>query len=102
MPMAKRKTTIYIDDDVITATKMTAVATHRSDSAVIEDALRSYLGAGHGAAAQVDLRAVLDRLAAETRMISPMSRRSSSPSMRSTAPGRSAGEGSEHTASRRS
>ncbi len=63
--MAKRKTTIYIDDDVITATKMTAVATHRSDSAVIEDALRSYLGAGHGEAARVDLRAVLDRLAAE-------------------------------------
>jgi Arc/MetJ family transcription regulator len=64
--MAKRKTTIYIDDDVITATKMTAVATHRSDSAVIEDALRSYLGEGHGAAARVDLRAVLDRLAAHS------------------------------------
>jgi predicted transcriptional regulator len=59
--MAKRKTTIYIDDDVITATKMTAVATHRSDSAVIEDALRSYLGEGHGATARVDLHAVLDR-----------------------------------------
>lgn len=64
--MAKRKTTIYIDDDVITATKMTAVATHRSDSAVIEDALRSYLGTSHAVAARVDLRAVLDRLAAQS------------------------------------
>jgi hypothetical protein len=64
--MAKRKTTIYIDDDVMTATKMAAVATHRSDSAVIEDALRSYLATGHAAAARVDLRAVLDRLAAHS------------------------------------
>jgi hypothetical protein len=64
--VAKRKTTIYIDDDVITATKLAAVATHRSDSAVIEDALRSYLGTGHAAAARVDLRAVLDRLAAHS------------------------------------
>ena len=35
---------------MITATKMTAVATHRSESAVIEDALRSFLGEGQSAA----------------------------------------------------
>ncbi len=64
--MAKRKTTIYIDDDVIMATKMAAVATHRTDSAVIEDALRSYLGTAQATAARVDLRAVLDRLAAHS------------------------------------
>ena len=63
--MAKRKTTLYIDDDVMTATKMTAVATHRSDSAVVEDALRSYLGTGRAEATRVDLGAVLDRLAAQ-------------------------------------
>jgi hypothetical protein len=62
--MSKRKTTFYIDDDVITAAKMTAVATRRSESALVEDALRTYLGAGRAEAARADLRAVLDRLAA--------------------------------------
>lgn len=63
--MSKRKTTLYIDDDVMTAAKMTAVATRRSESALVEDALRTYLGAGRAEAARVDLRAVLDRLAAQ-------------------------------------
>jgi hypothetical protein len=62
--MSKRKTTLYIDDDVMTAAKMTAVATRRSESALVEDALRTYLGAGHAEAARANLRAVLDRLAA--------------------------------------
>jgi Bacterial antitoxin of type II TA system, VapB len=63
--VSKRKTTLYIDDDVMTAAKMTAVATRRSESALVEDALRTYLGEGRAEAARADLRAVLDRLAAQ-------------------------------------
>ena len=63
--MGKRKTTLYIDDDVMTATKMTAVAMRRSESALVEDALRTYLGAGRAEAARTNLRSVLDRLAAQ-------------------------------------
>ena len=43
--MTKCKATIF-GDDVITATKMAAVATRRSGGAVIEDAARSCLGKG--------------------------------------------------------
>ncbi len=63
--MSKRKTTLYIDDDVMTVAKMTAVATRRSESALVEDALRTYLSAGRAEAARADLRVVLDRLAAQ-------------------------------------
>jgi len=51
---------------VITATKMAAVATPRSVSAAIEDAVGSCLGTvWSGPAARVDFRAVLDPLAAQ-------------------------------------
>jgi hypothetical protein len=63
--VAKRKTTLYIDDDVMTAAKATAMAMHSTDSAFVEDALRAYLKTGRAEAARVDLRAVLDRLAAQ-------------------------------------
>jgi Arc/MetJ family transcription regulator len=63
--MAKRKTTLYIDDDVMTATKATAMAMHSTDSAFVEDALRAYLKTSRAEAARGDLRAVLDRLAAQ-------------------------------------
>ncbi|HTZ87806.1 MAG TPA: hypothetical protein VMB05_14160 [Solirubrobacteraceae bacterium] len=63
--MAKRKTTYYIDEGVLTATKMTAVATHRSESRLVEDALRRYVvEEGRGEAAREDLRNLLDELRA--------------------------------------
>lgn len=63
--MARRKTTYYIDEGVLTATKMTAVATHRSESQLVEDALRAYVvDAGRGEAAREDMRRLLDELRA--------------------------------------
>jgi Arc/MetJ family transcription regulator len=63
--MAKRKTTYYIDEGVLTATKMTAVASHRSESQLVEDALRRYVvEEGRGEAAREDLRRLLDELRA--------------------------------------
>jgi hypothetical protein len=61
--MGKRKTTYYIDEGVLTATKLTAVATHRSESALVEEALRAYLiDKGRAEAARDDLRSLLDDL----------------------------------------
>ncbi len=59
----KKKTTVYLDADVLTATKAAALTSRRSESAVVEDALRSYLRSGHGEAARDELRALLERVA---------------------------------------
>ena len=61
--MAKKKTTIYLDSDVLTAAKAAALTSNRSESAVIEDALRSYLRSGHGDAVRDELGELLARVA---------------------------------------
>jgi predicted transcriptional regulator len=61
--VSRRKTTVYLDADVLTATKMLAAARERSESQVVEDALRAYLRAGRLEAAGADLKALMDRLA---------------------------------------
>jgi len=61
--VSRRKTTVYLDSDVLTATKVQAAARERSESQVVEDALRAYLGAGELEAAGADLRALMTRLA---------------------------------------
>ncbi|HUY55268.1 MAG TPA: CopG family transcriptional regulator [Candidatus Nanopelagicaceae bacterium] len=45
--MAKRKTTLHLHPDLRTATKAVALASGRSESEVMAEALRRYLGAGH-------------------------------------------------------
>ena len=42
--MAKTKTTIYIDADVMRAARILAARSGRRDSEVVEDALREYAG----------------------------------------------------------
>jgi len=44
--MAKKKTTIYIDDGLLKATKVLAARTGKKEYEVVEDALRGYLGFG--------------------------------------------------------
>lgn len=61
--MDRRKTTVYLDPDVLTATKVVAAARQQSESRVVEDALRAYLGDGPLEAAGADLRALMDRVA---------------------------------------
>lgn len=61
--MNRRKTTVYLDSDVLTATKVLAAARERSESQVVEDALRAYLRTSDVAAARADLRVLMDRLA---------------------------------------
>ena len=40
----KRKTTIYLEDDLLRATKVAAARAGKRDYQVVEEALRSYLG----------------------------------------------------------
>jgi len=46
-----------------TAIKVLAAARERSESQVVEDALRAYLRTSQSEAARADLRALMDRLA---------------------------------------
>jgi predicted transcriptional regulator len=61
--MVKQKTTVYIDSDVLTATKAAALTSKRTESAIIEEALRSYLSSARGEAVKDELRDLLDRVA---------------------------------------
>jgi predicted transcriptional regulator len=42
--MARRPTTLYLDDEVLQAAQVVASRSRRDQSQVVEDALRSYLG----------------------------------------------------------
>ena len=42
--MAKRKTTIYVDEELLRGAKILAARTGKKDYEVLEDALRSHLG----------------------------------------------------------
>jgi hypothetical protein len=42
--MARRKTTVYVDEDILKAAKVYAARKDMRDSEVFENALRSYLG----------------------------------------------------------
>ena len=44
MGMARAKTTVYLDPDVLRATRIRAARTGKKDSDVVEEALREYLG----------------------------------------------------------
>ena len=61
--MSRRKTTIYLDPDVLAATKVLAATRDRSESQVVEEALRLYLRSAASQAAREDLRALMERMA---------------------------------------
>lgn len=61
--MERRKTTLYLDVDVLRATKVLAATGGRSESQVVEDALRAYLGAGQLDTARSELHSLMARLA---------------------------------------
>lgn len=42
--MAKKKTTVYLEDDVLRSARVMAARTGKKDYEVLEDALRAYLG----------------------------------------------------------
>ncbi|MBA2429664.1 MAG: hypothetical protein H0V55_08080 [Thermoleophilaceae bacterium] len=42
--MARRKTTVYLDEELLRATKVVAARTDRREYEIFEEALRDYLG----------------------------------------------------------
>ncbi len=64
--MIRKKTTVYLDSDVLTATKAAALTSRRSESAVVEEALRSYLRGGYGDAVRSELQELLERVVSES------------------------------------
>ena len=61
--VSRRKTTVYLDTDLLTATKVLAAARQESESQVIENALREYLGGARLESARADLMALMERVA---------------------------------------
>lgn len=59
--MARKKTTIYLEPDLLTATKTLAASSGRREYEVIEDALRAYMRSDEAAAGRRELQAMLDR-----------------------------------------
>lgn len=57
---------MYLDSDVLTATKVLAAARERSESRIVEDALRAYVRTDDVDAATADLRALMQRVAARS------------------------------------
>lgn len=60
--MAKQRATIYLDADIRTATKVAAAAGHKSESDVVEEALRQYLQTDEQARAREGMRELFGRL----------------------------------------
>ena len=44
LDVTKRKTTVYVDEDVLRATRIRAARAGKRDSEIVESALRAYLG----------------------------------------------------------
>ena len=59
--MPRRKTTIYLDEDLRVATKAVAATSDCSENDVIETALRTYLQSGRAAQARDSLRQLMSQ-----------------------------------------
>lgn len=62
--MTRRKTTVYIDDELLTATRVLAASTGRHDYEIVEQALRMYMRDPDVAQTRQELTGLLDRVAA--------------------------------------
>lgn len=61
--MARQKTTIYLEPDLLRAAKTLAASSGRREYEVIEDALRAYMRSEEAAIGRRELQAMLDRWA---------------------------------------
>ena len=65
MSTTRKKTTVYIDADLLRAVKVLAASSDRHDYEVIEEALRVYVDAATEEARKRAMQQLLDDLAAE-------------------------------------
>jgi len=61
--VARKKTTIYLEPELLTAAKTLAASSGRREYEIIEDALRVYVRSEEAAQGRRELRAMLDRWA---------------------------------------
>jgi hypothetical protein len=61
--MARKKTTIYLESDLLNATKALAASSGRREYEVVEDALRAYMRSEEAEQARQELKDLLDRVA---------------------------------------
>ncbi|MDQ3356929.1 MAG: hypothetical protein M3502_09535 [Actinomycetota bacterium] len=61
--MARKKTTIYLEPELLTAAKTLAASSGRREYEIIEDAQRVYVRSEEAAQGRRELRAMLDRWA---------------------------------------
>ncbi len=66
--MARTKTTIYLEPELLSATKALAASSGRREYEVVEDALRSYMRSDEAAAARRELHQLLDRVAERSQL----------------------------------
>lgn len=67
-PMGKQKSTYYLTEDVRNATKVAAIAGNRTESDVVEEALRSYLHSPEAERERESIRKLMDRVSARSRL----------------------------------
>jgi hypothetical protein len=61
--MARKKTTVYLDEELLIAAKVLAATSGRREYEVLEDALREYVSGSLRADSRAQLTALLDRVA---------------------------------------
>jgi hypothetical protein len=61
--MTRTKTTIYLESELLSATKALAASSGRREYEIVEDALRAYMCSEQAAQARQELRDLLDRVA---------------------------------------
>ena len=62
MAITRKKTTVYLDPELLRAVKVVAASSGRHDYEVLEDAVRQYLHTAQAEASRQELRELLDQL----------------------------------------
>lgn len=62
--MPRQKATIYLDPEIRAATKLAAVTGHKSESDIVEEALRRYLRTDEAVRGREELRELMERVSA--------------------------------------
>ena len=65
MTIARKKTTVYLDPELLRAVKVLAASSGRHDYEILEDALRQYLSTEQAETSRQALRELLDQLAGQ-------------------------------------
>ena len=65
MAITRKKTTVYLDPELLRAVKVVAASRGRHDYEILEDAVRQYLHTAQAEANRQELRELLDQLAVQ-------------------------------------